>query len=161
MIKVLLFDLARVILFPKDTNYTEELNLLHRKLATTSDYNFNDHFYLNEDMITYLRILKEKINIFMFTSGSIQNAPEIKGILENIFKKIFSAEELGLSKKDPQAYLKVAEIIGYKPEDILFIDDNLGNISAAQQANLNIYQYKEFIEMKKYLSGNVNLSSFD
>lgn len=84
MIKVLLFDFSRVILFPKDKNYTGKL----------------------------------------------------------IFKKIYSALEIGLDKKDPKAYSLIAQDLGLKPEEIVFIDDSLENLSAAKSAGLSTIWYQ-------------------
>ena len=152
MIKVLLFDLARVLLFPKDSNYQEELNQLHKSLSSNPTYNFNGYFYLDEKIMDYLRSIKDKYQLYMFTSGAIQYADEIHSQLTEIFKKIYSAAEMGVSKKDPESYRTIAKDIGAEPNEILFIDDSEGNVAAAKEAGLKAFVYKELEELKMEIS---------
>lgn len=143
MITTLLFDFSRVLLFPKDQDYQGELNVLHQQLFREVDYSFLDHFRLNEPLLTYLESVKDKVELYIFTSGSIQNAPEIKSRIDNVFRQVISAKEIGRSKKDPQAYSLVADKIGKSPDEILFIDDSAENIAAAREANLNTFLYQD------------------
>jgi HAD superfamily hydrolase (TIGR01509 family) len=148
MNKVLLFDFSRVLLFAKDKTYTDDLNPLHKKLSSEdSNYNFLDYFELNEELLKFLETVKDKFNLYIFTSGSIQNAKEISSQLEKIFIKTFSAEELGVSKKDPNAYSLVVQKIGVTPEEVLFIDDSQTNIEAASSADLNTFLYKDNLSL--------------
>jgi hypothetical protein len=64
MIKVLLFDFSRTLLFPTDNNYKGELNPLHAQLSQTPDYDFNKHFFLNTELLKYLKISLERIAIY-------------------------------------------------------------------------------------------------
>lgn len=134
MIKTLLFDLSRTLLFPANKDYTGELNKLHSELSSKPNYSFFENFQLDEGIMSYLKSIKDKYELYMFTSGSIQDAPEIKRRLDEVFKKIYSSEEIGLSKKDPKAYEYVAKDIGMAPDEILFIDDLETNVKAAKTA---------------------------
>ncbi len=147
--KVLLFDLARVFLFPKDDLYTGELNELHRNLSQNPSFHFDKYFFLDEAMLKYVETLNEKFELYIFTSGTIQYAPEIHHRLSQIFSRIYSASEMGLSKNDPHSYLKVCKLIGAEPSEILFIDDQKTNTDAAQKAGLMIHTYKDLNTLKK------------
>lgn len=149
MIKAFLFDFSRTILFPKDKNYGGELNALHKALSKQNDYNFLDHFKLDEGLLSYLETIKDKYELYIFTSGSIQNAPEIKSRLDKIFKKIFSAEGIGFSKKDPKAYEYISDQIGITPDEVIFVDDSEPNIEAAKQAKMNVFLYKDFRDLRE------------
>ncbi len=151
MIKAIIFDLSRTLLFPRDSNYKGELNAFHSEHKKEPDYQFLDHFKLNDELLTYLRGIKSMCNLYIFTSGSIQNAPEIKPSLDKIFKKIYSSEDMGLGKKDPEAYSFIAKDIGVRPSEILFVDDSKDNLQAAKQADLEVGHYKEYIEFKRNL----------
>jgi HAD superfamily hydrolase (TIGR01549 family) len=142
MITTLLFDFSRVLLFAKSTSYNGELNALHQELSLNPNYNFLNNFELNGELLSYLDSIKNKISLYIFTSGTIQNAPEIKDKIEKVFKKVFSAGDLGISKSDPDAYKLVAESLGINAEEILFIDDMEKNINAARKANLQTYLYQ-------------------
>jgi len=152
MIKALLFDFSFTLLFPRDTNYRGELNGLHRKLSQTSGYDFLSNFVLNEELMMFLTNLKEKYKIYMFTSGTIQNAPEIKDKVDALFDKIFSAEEMMLSKREPESYIKIAGMIDLPKEEILFVDDIEANVQAVRDAGLEAVQYIDNKSLMNYIS---------
>jgi HAD superfamily hydrolase (TIGR01509 family) len=141
MIKLLLFDLSRTLLFPADKNYKGELNQLHAQLSQKPGYDFSKHFVLNKELLDYLNSIKWKYNLCIFTSGVIQEAPEIELPLSRLFTKILSAEKLGLSKKDPVAYSLIAAEFGILPSEILYVDDSPPNIDAASKAGVQVILY--------------------
>lgn len=141
-IKALLFDFSRTLLFPADKTYKGDLNPLHKKLkAENKNYDFFSYFRLNTELLDYLARLSGRFSLYIFTSGSIQNAPEIADKLRKKFKEIYSAEQLGLSKKDPRAYEYLIKILELPGKEILFIDDSIGNIEAAEKAGLKAFLY--------------------
>lgn len=148
MIKVLLSDFAGVLLFPTDNNYFGTLNSLHNELSTRGDYNFGEYFKLNKDLLAYYKTLKDKINLYMFTSEHIQEHPAVASELADIFQTIFSGTHLNLIKSDPQSYQFIVQKIGLKPEEVLFIDDSPTNIEAAKKVGLATIQYKSNEQVK-------------
>ncbi len=149
---VLLFDFSRVLLFPKDKDYQGSLNEKHRMLSEQSDYQLFDHFELNLELLAYLDKIKTKYNLYIFTTETIQDDPNIQKVISPIFKDIFSAIKLGLSKKDPEAYKRIAQQITSNPEEILFIDDSPENIEAAKTAGLQTLLYKNNNQIYQRLS---------
>lgn len=142
MVKALLFDFSRTLLFPKDKTYTGGLNDLYKKISLNTNFKFFDYFELNKGLLDYLETLKYKFNLYIFTSESIQEDPAIKNEIEEIFKKVFSAKELGLSKKDPKAYEFIAKELNLDPNEILFIDDTSVNLESAKISGFATLQYK-------------------
>src|SRR3989338_5879403 len=122
MIRALLFDFSRTLIFPKDAAYTEgNLNPLHESLkAKNPDYPFLDYFELNHALLAYLKTLKNRFKVCIFTTGYIQEAPQIQDDLA-FFDGIYSAEKMGSSKTNPEAYLQLAEKIGFRANEILFV----------------------------------------
>ncbi|MDO8470553.1 MAG: HAD-IA family hydrolase [bacterium] len=155
MITCILFDFSRVLLFPKDESYTGGLNKLNRILADQPGYSILDHFRLNEELLAYLRILGKSRDIYIFTSETIQDAPEFAPHLASAFKGVYSATKLSTSKKLPEAYEIVLKDLNKKPEEVLFVDDNKGNIEAASLAGLHTILYTSnaqlFSELEKKL----------
>ena len=151
MITTYLFDFSRVLLFPIDQIYSGELNEKYKLIKDSPGFQFQENFQLNEPLLDYLESVKDSKDLYIFTSGFIQNDSSLKPRLSSVFKDIFSAGELGVSKKDPNAYEVVAEKINKLPSEILFIDDTLSNIEAAKQAGLNAVVYTSFEELKKEL----------
>ena len=143
MIKVCIFDLSRTLLFPADKNYSGSLNKLYRELKDKPDFRFSEHYCLDEEILKFAQELNEKYkcDLCVFTSGSIQNDPAIKPRLDSIFKEIFSAEKLGVDKSELDAYIKLPELVGYKSDEIIYIDDMQENVEKARSAGLRAFTY--------------------
>lgn len=156
MIKAVISDFSRVILFPKDENYHGELNELHKNLSTNSSYNVLDNFYLNTDLLKLYKNLRLSIMFYIFTTGIVQNAPEIRRILDTIFTKIFTVSEVGYRKSDPKAYEAISRTLGLKLEEVIFIDDTKENIEAAKNAGLNTVFYTSNDHVTKTLKELLN-----
>ena len=72
-----------------------------------------------------------------------------------MLRDIFSANDLGITKRDPQSYKFIAEDLGKKPEEIFFTDDTSGNIEAAKEAGIKTHLFvsnPELINTLKSLS---------
>lgn len=141
----LLSDFSRVLLRPRDREYTSGLNALHKRLTARANgtYRVFDYFEFNEELMDFYKTLKGKYPLSIFTTDTIQNHPEIKARLDPIFDHIFSANDLGLYKKDPQAYIVIAEKLHLDPKEIVYIDDQPGNVAAATLAGMTAFQYND------------------
>src|SRR3990167_1027893 len=138
MITTILSDFSRVILFPKDKNYKGTLNGLYGEaLENNQPFNFFDCFEFNEGILNLYISLKKKYSINIFTSGIIP-----------IFDNIFTAADFGLSKKQPEAYLFIANKLNKDPEEIIYIDDKLDNCKVAEKAGMKTIHYEKFTKFK-------------
>jgi len=155
MITTLVSDLSYVLLFPKDKNYQGTLNGLYKTL--TGSYNFFDYYQLNQPLFEAYQEFKEQgTSVNIFTSGSLQENAQVNQVLEPVFENIYSAEKLNLNKSEPEAYRKVAQLLGKSPEEILFVDDQLANVEAAREAGMEIVYYtspKETVAILKQKLG--------
>lgn len=149
--RTLLFDFSRVLLFPKDQSHKGNLNKLHRILSTNPRYNPLEHFVLNTDLLAHLESIKEKFNLYIFTSETIQEHPAFAPYL-TIFKEIFSAAGLGVTKRQPAAYSLIAGRIGTAPNEITFIDDHKENVDAAMAAGMGGIVYVSNTQLLNRLS---------
>lgn len=133
---ILLFDFSKVLLFPKDDTYTGSLNALYKEKSSEPHFNFFDYFKLNLKLLDYLKSHINVFELYMFTSESIQNAPELQPFIKPLFKQIFSALDMKYSKKDSEAYSEIANVLRVRSGDITFVDDSIENIQAAESAGL-------------------------
>lgn len=147
--RTLLFDFSKVLLFPKDENYHGSLNKLYRKIQNDGK-NFNDHYRLNTDLLNYLSELN--CGKYIFTTGTVQNAPEIKGQVAAVFNDIFNVPLIGFEKTDKRAYLDIAERVGVEPNELLFIDDNKDNLKAAKEEGLDTLHYEDNEQVKSFVN---------
>lgn len=146
MITTLLFDFSNVLLHANDKTVTS-LNGFYRELLKKPSYDFFAHYSLNHEILELLKSLKGKYKLYIFTSEIIQNEPKIRPELDIIFDGIYSAQELGLSKKEPLTYTYLADTIKENPSDILFIDDTKANLDAAAFAGLQTHLYTNNIQL--------------
>lgn len=143
MVKAILCDFARVLLFPKDISYVGRLD------------EHDGAFALNTELLQYFQKLKGKISLSLFSSGRNYEAPEIKKKLDPIFDHYFNTSNLGLGKTDPQVYAIIAEKLNKKPEEIVFIDDVLAHVEAANKTGLKGIHYRNneelILKLRKFL----------
>lgn len=157
MIKVLLFDFSRVLLHPTDKTYSGSLNTLHKELKDNESFYVFHYFKLNEQILEYLKTVKEKFRLAIFTTDIIQDDPLIKERIDPLFEKIYSASKLGITKKTKDSYEFISRDLGVKPEEILFIDDTESNIIPAKEAGLKTHHYKTNGELLEYLKSRTSL----
>jgi HAD superfamily hydrolase (TIGR01549 family) len=143
MIKALVSDFSRVLLLPKDTSYLGGLNALHKILSGNDDYNLESHFELNQELLDFYKTLGDKkINLYIFTTGSIQEHSLLESKIKNVFKQVFRSVNLGFEKTDILAYKTISRKIGVNPEEILYIDDNHRNVNTAKEAGMKTIKYE-------------------
>lgn len=59
--------------------------------------------------------------------------------LDVYFTKIWSSDDFGKSKNDPSIYLDALRLFNAKPEECIFLDDNIEAVRAAKAAGLHAY----------------------
>ena len=152
MIKAILFDFSRTLLFPVDKSYRGSLNSLYNEVYQKEDFDFFDYFEINTELIDFISSKKNKIGLFIFTTSLIQNDPDVRFKLEEVFQKIFSSKEIGLSKTDKKSYEYISNDIGIDTSEILFIDDNQDNLNIAKTAGLTTAIYENNQEIVKLIN---------
>ena len=58
--------------------------------------------------------------------------------LFDLFDNVWSCDDFGTTKSNPDIYKMAAEKIGFCVEEILFLDDNFNADKAAKQAGMNV-----------------------
>lgn len=132
----LVFDFARVLLFPKQETHSS-LGALYAQSSDT------EIFALNTSLLNFIHDQRTKYTTAVLTnSGSLlAEGSHHRQKIEPYFDHIFLCKELGLRKDLPACYLKVAELLEVKTADILFIDDTWANCEAAQQAGCQVIHF--------------------
>ena len=159
MYKAIVFDFSRVLLFPKETTYAGSLNEKHKALSKKPNYHLLEHFSLNEQLLERLSTLKPKHRFFIFTSETIQDDPSLHPYLSPLFDGIYSAMKLEIDKKVPSSYKTLAKEIGLDPKKIIYVDDNLENITAAQKAGMECIHYKNNAQLLGQLLRTISPTS--
>src|SRR5258708_29254393 len=108
MIKAIVFDFSRVLLFPINKDYKGSLNELHKSYVNKPDYKVFDLFELNSELLKFLDKIMRKARLYILTTDTIQDSPDFEEYLKPKFQKIFSASEMNLSKKESKIYQEIA-----------------------------------------------------
>lgn len=73
------------------------------------------------------------------------------------FDHVFNSFHLGKGKRDPSLFVETAAALGLPPSQILFIDDNPGNLERAREAGMQTVLYTDreglMAELKRRLDG--------
>jgi len=105
-------------------------------------------------MVDLLRELKSKGYELHVLSNIGQNSVQM---MQDLFPDIFcyfdkimasTADDNYIKKPDIKAYQKYLKIFGLDPKDVIFIDDRLKNIKAAQMADISSILFKNPKKLK-------------
>ncbi len=102
-------------------------------------------FQLRPWMLEIVRELRKKGHVVGILSDQTQWLDELdcRDRFFSEFDVVFNSYHLGMGKKDPVVFVKVAEKLGVQPSEILFIDDNNGNIERARSVGLSTILYRD------------------
>lgn len=127
--------------------------------------NFPRCFTINPNTINIVNTLKMQVKVAIITNGSTQRQKGkiINTNLNSCFEIIIISEEVGFSKPDKRIFELALDKLNVKPEDALFIGDDLEkDIGGCQNANIkgiwfNPHNNKNDTDIKPYAEVN----SFD
>jgi putative hydrolase of the HAD superfamily len=102
-----------------------------------------NRFLLRTEMISIAGKLRDRDIIVAILSDQTNWLDEInrKTPFYNRFDYVFNSYVLGKSKRDPAIFADVARIIGLRPSQILFVDDNAQHIRRASGAGLRTIHF--------------------
>lgn len=146
MVKAIITDVSRVLLFPKDKNYKGSLNNLYRSEINKLDFKFFDYFRLNMKLLNFYKSQSNKVKLYILTSDVIQDASDLKPFWDNVIDGIFSASKMNTDKSTAKAYQKVIHQLGLVGNEIIYIDDNFKNLQAARKVGLQTVLYQNNLQ---------------
>ena len=88
-----------------------------------------------------LKRLSKPYNLYMLSNTSALHVKVFEKMyleaagesMQSVFKKIYYSHEIGWHKPDPEAWEYVIKDAAIKPEETLFLDDNIHNVKASQE----------------------------
>jgi putative hydrolase of the HAD superfamily len=67
------------------------------------------------------------------------------------FDQVFNSFRLHKSKKDPSWFTEICSVIGFAPQEVLFIDDNADNIQRAAAMGLRTIYFQDMEQFRQEL----------
>ncbi|MDB5204637.1 MAG: family phosphatase [Candidatus Taylorbacteria bacterium] len=95
----------------------------------------------------YKIALLSNANNSIFNRKVYKDYPEFK----ELFDKIVISSEVKMLKPDPEIYLYTLDFIDSKPEEAIFVDDNIHNVEAAEQLGIKSFVYTDVQSFIQYL----------
>lgn len=143
MIKAIISDLSRVLLFARDEGYEGKLNDLHEQLMADGDYDFWAYFKLNTELLEFYSSLALPDGVHIFTTRYIQQYEPLQSVLEKTVRSVYISRDLGSKKDDAISYQRLVSELDLAPEEIIYIDDLEKNIAAARAAGLQAVLHED------------------
>ena len=106
--------------------------------------------FVNYDMLDLLKELKHNYRLFVLSNA----CPEIerKVVKDNIyvysFESMYFSHNIELKKPDPKAFYAVTRENGIKPEECIFVDNDMINIKGAISVGMEAILYKGLDSLK-------------
>ena len=97
-----------------------------------------EYMYINEKMVDYIKLLKEKYKIALLSNHIadwIEEKLNVIGLNEIFDEKIVSYN-VKLRKPDHRIYKLAAKKLELKEEECIFVDDKQGNVNAANEVGM-------------------------
>ncbi len=95
-----------------------------------------------DGVVTTLRAMKARGDSLSVLTASPHAAldPCLKRLgIYDLFTYVWSCEDFGTTKSDPEIYRMAAERLGASVQDVIFVDDNLGADQTAKEAGMVVY----------------------
>lgn len=127
--------------------YIEQLGLgmtQDKLIETMNQYAYNEYAHniqAKTNVIETLKKLKEQgadLHVLTASPHSVLDVCLKRLEMFDLFTAIWSCEDFGTTKTDPEIYKMAAERIGKPIEDILFLDDNYNADKTAASVNMKV-----------------------
>ena len=114
-------------------------------------------FILRPEMIQQADKIKSSGHVLAILSDQTNWLDEInkERPFYNHFGFIFNSYKMKKSKRDPSLFRDVCSLIGLKPGEVLFVDDNGENIKRALREGLEVIHYTDKAEFEKAIGNFV------
>ena len=104
--------------------------------------------------LQWLRLEFVEIPICILTNGTSRLLRDLDYLgLQGEFFRIFNSSEIGYCKPDARIYQHVIKELDCQPDEILYIDDSLSHVQAAQGLRMRALHYRSLDELSRSLAG--------
>jgi len=105
------------------------------------------------DVVNFIKTLKQNYKVACLTNLEIEVADICRETkLFNYFDRAFLSTEMKMQKPDLEIYLKVIEELKCLPNEIIFTDDRIENVSAANKAGIHAFHYSNLEQLRSDIS---------
>jgi len=108
-------------------------------------------FILRPEMLKYVERIKSLGLVTAILSDQTNWIEEInqKTPFFHHFDYVFNSFRLGKGKRDPSVFKDVCSTMGFSPEEVLFVDDNIENVRRAAAEGLKVIHFRDMDSFRK------------
>lgn len=112
---------------------------------------YNSCIHLDEKIMNFAKSLRNKHKLVIISNDAKDwmDAKIEKFHLDNIFSKIYSSANLGISKPNKEIFTYVLNDLGIKPNELIFIDNQLNNYESAKLMGINAIHFTNLQNLKR------------
>ena len=108
--------------------------------------------------IDLIKTLKPKYQIALFSNFGSSLVGYLNDLgITDLFDHIVNSYDLGVEKPDKEAYLKMLDIIGANPDEVIFVDDKSRNIEGAKAVGIKSILFTNPNQLKDDLSKLIDI----
>ena len=105
-------------------------------------------FEPEETTLDHIKKLSCKFDLYLLSNSCEWSEESYNSMgLKPFFKKAFLSHKLGLAKPDKRIYEVAINDIGLKPEEMIFVDDKIDNVVAANKVGLKGILFEGFEDL--------------
>ncbi len=108
-----------------------------------------------EEVLNFAKKLKEKGLQLFILSNETKEAMDFKldkYHLNLVFDKVYCSADIGMTKRNPDAFKLVLDEQKLNPQETLFVDDRSHNVDTAKSFGMRGIIYKDFQQFEKELT---------
>ena len=114
-----------------------------------------NRFILDREMLALVDRLRKEglvVGILSDQTNWLDEIDEKEGLFSH-FDHVFNSYHLHKSKRDPSLFRDVAKRLGLRPGEILFVDDNPGNVRRADSAGMKGCLFRSRGDLFQFIEG--------
>lgn len=124
-----------------ETTFLDELSTQLGRIVTANEL-VDQTGQLDDAIVTLARELKRDYTVCLLSNASIKLRIKLKNLgIDTLFDTIIISSEVGCAKPDDSIFQKAINQLGVDASEILFIDDNPLNTSAASRNGITSITY--------------------
>lgn len=99
------------------------------------------------EVLDIIKKLHENYKTYLFSNTTeMSNAYNSETGLYDYFDDLFLSYQMGMKKPNPNIYQKVISLIGFKPDECIFIDDDFKNLEPAGQMGTKVIAFNILVD---------------
>lgn len=113
---------------------------------------FDRSVQLDAELVTIARTLRKTYKVHALSNAGVELERRLThfGIMD-LFDEVINSHYVKMAKPDNKIYTYTSQLVGAKPEEILFVDDKARNTVIADEMGWNTHIYTTAQSFKDYL----------